>query len=100
VNTLDSSLNIPDNTGWKIVGTDDFNGDGPPDILWHRSIGESQVWFMNGATRAGAMNLDTVPDPTGWQIVGTGDFDGALRYEQPGVSVGRRLRCEPPCAAQ
>src|SRR5262249_19884137 len=75
VSQLDSSLNVPDLSGWKIVGTDDFNQDGHPDILWHRNSGESQVWFMSGRTRLSAANLDTVPDNTGWQIVGTNDFD-------------------------
>ncbi len=42
-------------TDWRIVGTDDFNGDLQIDILWRNygtgpNQGLNVVWFMNGAT--------------------------------------------------
>jgi hypothetical protein len=77
--SLDASLNVADSTGWRIVGTNDFNQDGKADILWHNGTsGETQVWYMNNIARTSFANLDAslnVPDNTGWRIVGTMDFN-------------------------
>ncbi len=77
--TLDSSLNVADSTGWRIVGTNDFNQDGHPDILWHNGAsGATQVWYMNLAARIGYADFDpslNVADNTGWRVVGTNDFN-------------------------
>jgi len=67
---------------WNIVGSNDFNGDGKADVLWHNdSTGESQLWFMNGHRligRATVVGEDGVPILVGapWVIVGNGDFNG------------------------
>jgi hypothetical protein len=79
---LDASLNVADSSGWRPVGTGDFNLDGQVDFLWHNGdTGEIQVWYMNGITRASFDNFDpyfNIPDSTGWRLVGTDDynFDG------------------------
>jgi len=69
---LSSSLNTPASTGWNFVGTGDFNQDGSTDILWHNGVsGDSQVWYMNGATRVSAAMLDVslnVKDSSGWKL--------------------------------
>jgi hypothetical protein len=62
---------------WRIAGTNDFNNDGAPDILWHNaSTGETQIWHMNGhrlVARATVLGQDgsaaSVKLP--WAIVGT-----------------------------
>lgn len=61
---------------WKIVGVDDFNGDGKPDLLWRNATtGRNVVWYMNGTTFYWRYaDMDAVPSP--WEIVGTGDFNG------------------------
>jgi hypothetical protein len=52
----------------------DFNGDGKPDILWQQaSSGELWVWFMNGASYAGATSISP---PTAWRVPGAADFNG------------------------
>ncbi len=51
-------------TGWKAVGTSDFNGDGRSDIVMQSSDGHVQIWAMNGNTLLGTTALtNTVP---GW----------------------------------
>lgn len=81
---LDSSLNVADNTSWRIVAFKDFNRDGKTDLLWHNgSTGAIQLWYMNGATRTSFANFDsslTVPASTGWRIDAVNDFnrDGNL----------------------
>ncbi len=61
--------------------SNDFNGDGRADILWHNaSTGESQIWYMNGSSRVGRATIvdgarATLIGPP-WSIVGSRDFDG------------------------
>ena len=59
---------MPD-TGFHIVGTGDYNGDGKPDILWHHAtLGEVWVWPMDGTVKLGENYVASVPD-TGYKIV-------------------------------
>jgi hypothetical protein len=65
-------------TAWKIVGRNDFNGDGQDDLLWqHRVTGSLTVWLMNGTRFVRQVNpsIAQVSDAN-WKIVGTGDMDG------------------------
>ena len=42
-----SSVNLGNvDKQWKIVGSDDFNGDGKTDILWQHSSGARSIWLM------------------------------------------------------
>jgi hypothetical protein len=53
----------------------DFNADGKQDILWQNTqTGEVDIWFMNGASVASAVDLGTVGHD--WQIAGIADFNG------------------------
>jgi hypothetical protein len=69
---LDMSLNVADGTFWQVAGTDDFNNDNKPDILWHNAnSGATQIWFMNGTTRTSAADLPSslnTADLSGWRI--------------------------------
>jgi hypothetical protein len=67
---------LPD-VRWKMVGTNDFNADGRPDILWrHSTSGENVLWYMNGSTLAAGTFLTpaTLADVR-WGMSGTGDFN-------------------------
>ena len=76
---FDASLNVKDDSGWRPVGTADFDRDGQPDILWHNgSSGATQVWYLNNVARIRTANLSAslnVADATGWYPVGMGDFN-------------------------
>jgi hypothetical protein len=71
--TFSSSLNTPDSSGWRMVGVDDYNGDGRPDILAHNlNSGAVQFWVMNNATRTSFVDFPTwanTPASTGWSVV-------------------------------
>jgi ketosteroid isomerase-like protein len=75
---VDSSLWVPDSTGWKIADYNDFNKDGKRDFVWHHSNGDVQMWFMNGYQRLDYQNLDptlNIPDSSGWVMQPSGDFN-------------------------
>ena len=67
-------------SGWKVVGTGDFNGDGRDDILWGNS-GPNASLFTNwlGQTNGGLVdnsaNMYTFLGPE-WHVAATGDFNG------------------------
>src|SRR6478735_8506969 len=79
VSNLSSSLNTPDSTGWKFVGTGDFNADGKTDILFHNGLsGASQVWYMDGIVRTGFADLSAslnTADSSGWRALTVSDFN-------------------------
>jgi len=74
-----TSLNVLDSTGWRFLGSADFDKDGNADLFAHNgTTGEFQVWFMNGITRTSVSNLSSslnTPDANGWVFFGTGDFN-------------------------
>jgi FG-GAP-like repeat len=63
---------------WRIVGTNDMNGDGKADIVWHNSsTGETQIWFMDGFHLIGratvvAENGKAILVGAPWNIVAAG----------------------------
>jgi uncharacterized repeat protein (TIGR01451 family) len=64
------------NLAYRIVGTDDFNGDGIVDILWRNTTtGQNAIWVMNdvgwGYTIVDLPGLDP-----SFHLSGTGDFNG------------------------
>ncbi len=65
-------------SGWKVVGTGDFNDDGIADILWHNAAtGELSTWLLDGAghVNSGLRLSQVTAESSGWKVVGTGDFD-------------------------
>jgi hypothetical protein len=71
---------LDDFVNWKVVGAEDFNGDGDPDLLWrHAGTGGLVVWLMDGVNKVTAQ----VPQPSApsadalnWRVVGTADLNG------------------------
>ncbi|HWT83646.1 MAG TPA: VCBS repeat-containing protein [Candidatus Methylomirabilis sp.] len=57
---------------WKVVGTADFNGDGHPDILWqNQATGAVRVWYMDGVTKFGDVDIVQGGADLNWKVVGS-----------------------------
>jgi hypothetical protein len=66
-------------TGWRVVGTGDFNGDGRLDLVWqYDGTRQAAVWYMGGAQGNTFLRWDWLSstDVWGWTLVGTADFNG------------------------
>jgi len=60
---------------FTLVGVGDFNHDSRSDTLWRNlSSGQMFIWFMDGGTQLGTLNLPTVS--IAWGVAGVGDFNG------------------------
>jgi hypothetical protein len=61
---------ILDNTGWKIVSTGDFNGDGVYDILWRNTIsGDNDIGYFGKDGRVfTSIRHTNIPESSGWKV--------------------------------
>jgi hypothetical protein len=64
-------------TGWTVVGTGDFNGDGRPDLIWQNSsTGQVVVWYMGGPQGNTYLSSNSLSGSvSGWTVVGAADFN-------------------------
>jgi hypothetical protein len=64
-------------TGWKIVGTGDFNGDLETDLLWrHLVSGQIVVWRMDGVTlQSGTFTTPPAFADLGWRAVAAAELN-------------------------
>jgi len=62
---------------WKLVGANDFVGDGKAEVLWRDpGTGEVNMWTIDGPG-AGQTHGQTVAHlGNEWNVAGTGDFNG------------------------
>jgi len=76
-------------SGWRLVGTGDFNGDGTSDILFQSNTGQVLYWQMAGGQVADMVSLGAATG--GWTAVGTGDFNGDgtsdVLFQQSGTGL-------------
>lgn len=70
-----SMLNSSAVSGWKVVGTGDFNGDGHPDLVWmNETTRQVMVNYYSGKTYEGWAWLDSTGEP-GWSVVAVADMN-------------------------
>jgi hypothetical protein len=69
---------VADDPAWVPIGSQDFDLDGQPDLLWSKpSTGEAEVWFLHGVAVGGSAMLNLVDDTTrGLALVATDDYNG------------------------
>lgn len=77
--TFTGSLSVPvlGDSGWKIRGTGDTNGDRKADLIFQHTDGRLAVWYMNGlqVTGTSMLSIDRMPHAT-WHIRAVGDTNG------------------------
>ena len=63
-------------TGWKVAGAGDLDGDGHVDLVWQHDDGRVSGWLMDGRTlrRGNALSTPRVDDLR-WRIRAVGDMD-------------------------
>jgi hypothetical protein len=75
--TLPFDPPAPATSGWTLVGTADFDGNGRPDLLWRNATsGRLSFWMMNGVVRTSGQLVDGETD-LAWKVVATGRFGGS-----------------------
>ncbi|MDA1275408.1 MAG: VCBS repeat-containing protein [Verrucomicrobia bacterium] len=71
----------PGESGWRVVGTGDFDIDGKADLVFQNSDGTIAFWLMDGTNLVAGRVLDAVQslEPS-WRVEGTVDLnkDGQL----------------------
>ena len=84
----------PNDSGWQIMGTGDFDRNGTTDLVWqHLYWDYIAIWYMSGVNYVS--NAYTTPymspNDVNWDIVDTGDFNADGR-----TSSGSTRRRGPP----
>jgi VCBS repeat protein/FG-GAP repeat protein len=76
VNDFSSGNNNTDSSILLNPQSNDFNGDGASDILWHNDNGQAAIWEMSGTSQipGGSQVLAANPGPS-WTEAGSGDFN-------------------------
>src|SRR5205085_2245431 len=60
-------------TGWSVIRTADFDGDGKSDLLWRHTDGRHAIWLMDGVTIKGTAQILNAGN---WTATHTPDLDG------------------------
>jgi len=62
--------NVTDSSGWKLMGTGDYNQDGNIDLVWHHAqSGGISVWLLNGTDITGTASVSWNAQGSTWEIV-------------------------------
>lgn len=73
---------------WEVVGAQDVNADGHPDLIFcNTTSGNVVIWYMdaNMVRITGGFTTPTSPAGLGWRVVATGDFGLGTGSERPAV---------------
>lgn len=74
-NNLNMGFTI--SSGWTVLGTGDFNGDGSSDVLLlNTQSGTVADWSVRNNTSGSFTSIAGIAPGTGWNYLGVGDFNG------------------------
>jgi glucose/arabinose dehydrogenase len=62
-------------SGWRLVGSGDFNGDAQRDIVWQHESGVIVLWHMNGTDRIDGVVTNPGTVLPHWNIVAVADIN-------------------------
>jgi hypothetical protein len=69
-------LNLDTDPAWRVIGREDYDGDGIADVLVRNAnTGDWRTFLLSG-TEVKATGAPTLTANQAWQAVGSGDFDG------------------------
>ena len=75
--TVNLNMGFATQSGWSVIGTGDFNGDGAADVLFQNSAsGLVADWAVINGVAGAFTRIAGVTPNTGWSFDGIGDFDG------------------------
>jgi len=76
VPALSGSLNPAKvDPAWQVVGYEDMNADGQPDVLFQHNTGFLGTWFMNGSQATSFSYLDPPWMPADWKVCAVADLN-------------------------
>jgi len=77
VATQNLNMGFTTTSGWIVLGTGDFNGDGTTDILFqNRTSGLVADWSVSNGAAQTFTSIAGVAPSSGWAFDGAGDFNG------------------------
>ena len=60
---------------WQVVGYEDMNANGQPDVLFQHDVGFLVTWFMNGSQAIDASYLNPAWMPPDWKVSAVADLN-------------------------
>jgi hypothetical protein len=79
VGTLTPQPSVAANPSWTLLGSDDANGDGRPDLYWYNPTSRRVVqWLMDASMVRIEGRFINPPDDGNWKAVAVGDFGPGL----------------------
>jgi len=61
---------------WQVVGYEDMDANGQPDVLFQHDVGFLGTWFMNGAKAIDFSYLNPAWMPPDWKVSAVADLNG------------------------
>lgn len=66
----------PGQSGWRVVGTGDFNNDGKADLVFQHNDGTIAFWLMNGTNLVSGRVLESSQSlGSSWRVRGAADLN-------------------------
>jgi hypothetical protein len=76
VSTALLNLGNPIDLAWEVVGAEDFNEDGRPDVVFQHRNGTLALWYLDGFATASPALFSPSHPGADWRVVGVTDRNG------------------------